>query len=157
MGTGGSKGGKRSKGGGGGFGGGMGDLFGDLLGGMGGMGGMGGGGMPGQGRQQPASGGSGVDLYTKESPVLRVGQLPSSSSERIWLLHFYSPTSEKSVALSKVWTKLAGGGYLPEVVQVGAVNCDKKPAVCEEASKLGALPVGFWVKGSRVPVNKSIM
>lgn len=158
-----SGGGKRGRGGGFG-GGGMGDMFGDLLGGMAGRGG----GFAGQGQQQrpgrsrsgdsgSSRGGGGRDLYSKQSPVLRVGSLPSSSSERVWLLHFYSPGSQKSVAISKVWAKLAGGGYLPESVKIGAVNCDKKPDVCEEASKRGALPVGFWVRGSNVPIDKSIV
>merc|ERR1711871_102035 len=134
-----------------------------MAGGRGGFPG-GGGGFPGQGQHQRrpgrsrgGGGSAGPDLYSKESPVLRVGSIPSSSSERVWLLHFYTPTSRKSIAISKMWTKLAGGGYLPESVKVGAVNCDKKPDVCEEASTLGVLPVGFWVRGSVVPIDKKII
>merc|ERR1712146_586143 len=104
-----------------------------------------------------SSGGSGPDLYDKQSPVLRVGSLPSASSEHVWLLHFYSPTSHKSVAISKLWKKLAGGSYLPGSVKVGAINCDKKADVCEEASSLRALPIGFWVRGSFVPIDKKIV
>lgn len=89
--------------------------------------------------------------------MLRVGTIPSPTSERVWLLHFYSSTSQKSIAISKMWSKLAGGGYLPESVKVGAVNCDKKAEVCQEASAHGALPVGFWVRGSIVPIDKRIV
>merc|ERR1711871_356219 len=134
-----------------------------MAGGRGGFPG-GGGGFPGQGQHQRrpgrsrgGGGSAGPDLYSKESPVLRVGSIPSSSSERVWLLHFYTPTSRKSIAISKIWAKLAGGGYLPESVKVGAVNCDKKPDVCEEASTLGALPVGFWVRGSTVTIDKTLV
>lgn len=157
---------KRGRAGAAGFGGGMGDMFGgmgDILGGMAGHGGHGN--FPGQAKHQQRpgqprsrnSGGGGADLYSKESPVLRVGSIPSATSERVWLLHFYSPTSQKSITISKIWTKLAGGGYLPESVKVGAVNCEKKADVCKEASALGALPVGFWVRGSVVPIDKNIV
>ena len=119
----------------------MGSMMGDLMGGM-----MGG----GAGQQHRAGGAP--DLYTKESPVLRVGALPTPSSSRNWLIHFYSPSSPKSQGIAKTWTKLAR--LLPESVKVGAVNCDKKPAVCKQASELGALPVGLWVRGQFIALDK---
>ena len=34
------------------------------------------------------------------------------------------------------------------------MNCDKKPAVCKQASELGALPVGLWVRGQFIALDK---
>ena len=84
--------------------------------------------------------------------MLRVGALPTPNSSRNWLIHFYSPSSPKSQGIAKTWEKLAR--LLPESVKVGAVNCDKKPAVCKQASELGALPVGLWVRGQFIALDK---
>ena len=155
---GGGKGRGKGKGGSGGM---MDDLMGSMMGDL--MGGMMGGGAGQQQRQHRAGAGAGAggrgpsgaeapDLYTKESPVLRVGALPTPSSSRNWLIHFYSPSSPKSQGIAKTWEKLAR--LLPESVKVGAVNCDKKPAVCKQASELGALPVGLWVRGQFIALDK---
>eukprot|EP01047_Picozoa_sp_COSAG01_P039986 COSAG01_NODE_3335_length_6237_cov_5.928315_5_plen_420_part_00 len=154
--------------------GGMGDIFSSMMGGHHGGGGGGG-----------SSGGT-PDLYSKQSAVLRVGAIPKPGSERIWLIHFYSPASERSRKLSQVFETLAtardamarggaragAGGraarggrgaagraalrYLPIEVMLGAVNCDKKPAVCKAARMSGALPVGLWVKGQVFALGKRL-
>jgi curved DNA-binding protein CbpA len=148
--------------------GGMGDIFSSMMGGHHGGGGGGGG----------SSGGT-PDLYSKQSAVLRVGAIPKPGSERIWLIHFYSPASERSRKLSQVFETLAtardamarggaragaaggraargGRGALPIEVMLGAVNCDKKSAVCKAARTSGALPVGLWVKGRAFPLGKRL-
>ena len=120
----------------------------DLLGGM--MGGM----MGGGGARRAAAGrgkAASPDLYDKQSPVLRIKKVPTPASTRIWLIHFYSPSSTTSQKLSKVMTKLATS--LPSQVKVAAVNCDTTASVCTEAKALGALPIGFWLQGELISVD----
>ena len=117
-------------------------------------------GFPGKSHSRGDGGGGGVagaegtpDLYGKSSPVHRIGKVPTAASTNNWLIHFYSPESSRSQRLVGVMEALSRGlGALD--IKVGAVNCDKKKTACKEAKRQGALPVGFWIRGQLITLDK---
>lgn len=92
-------------------------------------------------------------MYGKGSPVYRLSEakFPKKGSNFIWLVEFYAPWCGHCQRLAPVLEETAE--KLKGIAKVGAVNCEKEPALCQRHGVQGYPTLQLVVDGQASPVD----